>query len=507
MDVPQSPKRALIYTRMSRDATGEGLGVARQLEDCERHVRSRDWTVVRHESDNSISAYGKVRRPAFERVIEAIRAREVDVVVCWHIDRLTRRPLDMEMFIELWEQTGVEISPVTGHFDLTSDVGRMHARFMAAVVRGEVERKSERQKRANAQRRAAGKPWRSGWASFGYDRDKNIVPEQAELIRSAAAEVLAGASLKSIARSWVDSGITTPRSSKGAAGWTHNGVKSILLNPVNAGISTYRGGEIGIGVWEPILPEETFRQLQALLGDPSRRTYAGNGRRAENLLSGIATCARCGSNVVAGSSNGRKVYKCSNPSGDHITTWRAEVDAFVLKSLTSREAFASSSVLPDTPTYEGQDQLMSELANLDRREAVITERFAANAIPEATWSRALDATAATRASIVERIARSQEEMRSHSARASTRVASFLNMPLGGQRATLGAVADIQLHPRERRRNVPIEAQVSVWAKDPRRLDPLISGTHPDSIKRRQAIIEEREDAKLAALGPDFSDEP
>ncbi|GAA1789313.1 hypothetical protein GCM10009795_038840 [Nocardioides hankookensis] len=498
--------RALIYTRISRDATGDEAGVTRQREDCEYLARRNGWEVVRYESDNSISAYGKVRRPAWEAVIEAIKNREVDVVVCYHIDRMTRRPLDMEMFIELSETTGVQIATVTGKYDLSTDDGRMHARFMSAIARGEVDRKGARQKRANAQRRAAGKPWTSGWASFGYDLEKRVIPEQAAMIRKAADDVLAGASLKSIARAWRDSGITTPRSSKGADGWTHNGVKTILLNPVNAGILTYRGDEIGPGAWEPILSEDTLRQLQALLRQPDRRTNHSPGRTPQNLLSGIARCARCSSTVVAGSSNGKKVYKCSSSEGDHLSTLRDEADAFVLEALTAHEVFASRAILPASGGHADQDALMADLAELDRREATITERFGLGRINEQAWLRALESIGGERDSLEDQLARTQGEARTAAALAAARIQGFLALSLPAKRLTIKSIVEIELHPRERRRNVPIDKQVTIWARSEKRLSPLISGTNPNSVVRATELVDRRDAAKIEALGPDELDE-
>lgn len=500
-------KRALIYTRVSRDDSGEGKSNERQEEDCRAFAKVRGYEVVGVEKDVSVSAYSGKTRRGWNRVIEAITAGEIDLVLAWKVDRLTRTVRELVSIVDLCRAHDVSVVTVDGELDLSTPQGRAVATILGSISQMEVERKGERQRSANAQRRAEGQPWRSGWASFGYDRDKRVVPTQADMIRKAADDVLNGASLKSIAREWRASGVSTPRSKKGAEGWTHNGVKTILLNPVNAGINTYKGEEIGPGDWEPVLTEATLRQLQALLSDPSRRTYAGTGRRPETLLSGIATCAACGHLVQAGVSNRRKVYKCRNAVGEHLTTDRAAADQFVLEALTQgSEVFASHQILPSVGETESADTLLAETTALDHRERAITERFTQGLIEEETWNRALVAIKGKRVELEDQIAASAGDRRTAHALARARIDSFLSLSLADKRLTLKAIAEIELHPRNRRRNRPISEQVSVWAVDQDRLSPLVAGTHPDSLRRKAAIQDARDQAVLAALGPDYSDE-
>lgn len=48
--------RAVVYVRISRDATGEGLGVERQRRDCAALSTTRGWTVIDTITENDISA-------------------------------------------------------------------------------------------------------------------------------------------------------------------------------------------------------------------------------------------------------------------------------------------------------------------------------------------------------------------------------------------------------------------------------------------------------------------
>src|SRR4051794_29998299 len=106
--------RAIIYTRQSLDRTGEGLAVARQLEDCEALVRARGWTLVGAPSDNDTSAAGKTKRPGFEELLGVLERGEAGVVVAWALDRLTRNRSDQLRLYEVAEQRNVSLSLVQG---------------------------------------------------------------------------------------------------------------------------------------------------------------------------------------------------------------------------------------------------------------------------------------------------------------------------------------------------------------------------------------------------------
>ena len=152
------PRRAAVYLRVSLDATGEHLAVDRQRADCLRIIRERGWTLTQEYVDNSVSASKRtVRRPAYDRMVQDYDAGLFDALVCWDLDRLTRQPRQLEDWIERAEERGLVITTANGEADLSTDGGRMYARIKASVARSEVERKSARQKAANAQRARLGR--------------------------------------------------------------------------------------------------------------------------------------------------------------------------------------------------------------------------------------------------------------------------------------------------------------------------------------------------------------
>ena len=84
--------RAAIYCRISDDREGGALGVKRQEDDCRALAERRGWPVAEVFVDNDVSAYNGHVRPAYRRMLDAMKAGEVDAVVVWHLDRLHRHP-------------------------------------------------------------------------------------------------------------------------------------------------------------------------------------------------------------------------------------------------------------------------------------------------------------------------------------------------------------------------------------------------------------------------------
>ncbi|HLM05919.1 MAG TPA: recombinase family protein, partial [Blastococcus sp.] len=127
---------SVIYARQSLDRTGEGAAVERQVADCQQLAERRGWTVLETLTDNDMSASTGKPRPGYQRLLTMMRTRAIDAVVVWHVDRLTRRLVDLEEIITICEATGVRLATVTGDLDLSTDTGRMMARILASVARG-----------------------------------------------------------------------------------------------------------------------------------------------------------------------------------------------------------------------------------------------------------------------------------------------------------------------------------------------------------------------------------
>lgn len=328
--------RAVIYCRISLDASGEGLGVARQEDACRELCERRGWEVVEVIEDNSVSASTGKARPGWSRVLAMIEGREVDIVVAWQVDRMYRAMRDLEDLVDLSESSGVTFATVTGEIDLSTANGRMLARILGSTARGEVEMKAERQRRAHVQRARAGRPW---WNSrpFGFERNGVHRESEATHLQRAYGEVLTGTSVYAIAQRWNREGILTPNGNP----WRSSNLRHVLMQPRNAGIATYLGDPTGTEAsWEPIVEETIWRAVVRIFDDPARNSGGGGRRKA--LLTGVAECGRCGGKMLQGQSRPNRAgeryrtYVCRK--GRCVTIPADFVDSLVMRRVIDHAA-------------------------------------------------------------------------------------------------------------------------------------------------------------------------
>lgn len=320
-------RRAAIYVRQSLDQTGERLGVARQTKSCSKKAAELGWTIAGIYEDNSRSASTGKARPAYERLLRDLEAGSVDAVVVWDLDRLHRRPIELEHFLDVADRHGVALASVGGDVDLATDNGRLFARIKGAVARSEIERKSARQKAANDQRAEAGRP-PAGRRAFGYSPDgMAVVESEAAEVRRAADAILAGGSIRSVAADLRERGVTTTTGGT----WQPTEVRRLLGNPRYAAQRLHRGEVIGAGSWPAIVELDQWRALQGVLADPARRK-AGPPERY--LLSGVATCAACGGRIYGAREPRGRTYLCETRR--HVVRRAEPVDDMIRSLVVGR---------------------------------------------------------------------------------------------------------------------------------------------------------------------------
>lgn len=381
--------RAIVYLRQSLDKTNEGLAVARQRQACEQLCAARGWTVADVLTENDTSALRK--RPVFDDLLQRVERGEVDVIVVWHVDRLVRRLEQLEQVITLCEEHKVKLATVSGDIDLSTDAGRLVGRILASVARGEVERKSARQKAANRQRAEEGMPHAGGWRALGYAQDGvTILPDEAAAIRTGFELILAGGSLRAVGRDWSARGLTATKSARKARPtWTWASVRQVLLNPRYAGIRAYCGEEFP-AQWPAIVSEEVFRAVSAMLTSPDRRTPPAMGI---GLLTGIATCGTCGSpcNITGGSPRRvqdggprrTRIYRCTGEPGRHVTRKAEPIDDLVSRLVVARLS-APDAIGLLARTGPDLSALATEREAILKRQRQLADEFGSGALPMVT---------------------------------------------------------------------------------------------------------------------------
>lgn len=282
--------RAAIYLRISLDKSGDELGVTRQREDCLRIAEMRGVEVVEVLSENDTSAAGKAKRPMFEQMMSLLESGEIDTIIAWSFDRLTRNRRDTLRLLELGQEKELLIILARGSdIDMSTPMGRMIAGQMAEWARFEIDVKSDRHQSANLQKAKLGKPHGSR-RPFGYMDDmRTLHPGESSILREMGKRLVSGASYRELTYWLNGEGYVTAEGKR----FYPITVRNLLQKARYGGLRSYKGEIVGRGDWEPVFTDDEWDAIQYTIRQ--RRDSAGSHPVAKKyMLTGLLRCGKCG---------------------------------------------------------------------------------------------------------------------------------------------------------------------------------------------------------------------
>lgn len=358
-----------MYARISSDTEGKALGVTRQLEDCRRLAAQMGWPIGQEYVDNDLSAYSGKRRPAYQQMLTDLADGLRDAVICYHVDRLTRRPVELEQFVATVDAAGVrKVRFVSGDMDLGTGDGLLIGRIMAAVAANESAAKSRRMRRKWEQNAAAGIPHGGSTRPFGYEADRMTVrPDEAEVVRQVVARYLAGESLRSLCTWLTEQGVSTVTGRE----WRSPTLRGLLRSGRIAGLREHLGEVVGPAQWPAIIDRADRERVLARMAE---RVASGRRTPRRYVLSGLLRCGRCGGKLYASPRANSRRYVCLR-GPDHggcgrLTVVAEPLEAFLVEAVLQRlDGPELAAVLAgrreDTDAGELSDGLAGDQAQLD----------------------------------------------------------------------------------------------------------------------------------------------
>ena len=269
--------RCAIYTRVS---TENGLeqefnSLDNQREASEAYVRSQaheGWKLIRDRYDDGGFSGGSMDRPALARLLDDVRARRVDVIVVYKVDRLTRSLADFAKLVELFDEHDVSFISVTQAFNTTTSMGRLTLNMLLSFAQFEREITGERirDKVAASKKRGI---WMGGAVPFGYrveSRALHIVEEHAEFVSALFRRYLEVGSVVRLKAALDAENVRLPVRVVGTGRTTGGGLISrghlywILSNPIYVGRLRHKG-QIHDGLHDAIVDQETWDRVQRRL--------------------------------------------------------------------------------------------------------------------------------------------------------------------------------------------------------------------------------------------------
>jgi site-specific DNA recombinase len=291
------PVRCAIYTRVSTD---QGLeqdfnSLDAQYEASQAYIRSQahaGWTLLRAKYDDGGFSGGNTDRPALQRLLCDVQASNVDVIVVYKVDRLTRSLADFAKLVELFDQHDVSFVSVTQQFNTTTSMGRLTLNVLLSFAQFEREVTSERIRDKIAASKRKGL-WVGGMAPLGYDtkdRKISVNEPEAERVRAIFRSYLNLGSLSVLMAELRQRGIVTKvRTLKtgktvGGIAFARGPIAHLLRNRFYVGEVAFKG-EVLRGEQPAIVDRDLFDAVQVKL-DEQVNNHRAVRTKSEALLAG-----------------------------------------------------------------------------------------------------------------------------------------------------------------------------------------------------------------------------
>jgi DNA invertase Pin-like site-specific DNA recombinase len=271
--MPKQLVRCAVYTRKSSE---EGLdqsfnSIDAQQEACRAFIRSQKhegWIALPDRYDDGGFSGGSMARPSLKRLLDDIQAGQIDIVVVYKVDRLTRSLADFAKMIEIFDSSSISFVSVTQQFNTTSSMGRLTLNVLLSFAQFEREITGERIRDKIAASKKKGM-WMGGNVPLGYDCiDRRLVinKKEAENVQKIFRQYLESGSVGKL-KELLDHGGVCSKSRTNSDGTTYGGrpfsrgaLHHLLRNRIYIGETvhkscSYRGQHeaiIGNKLWEQV---------------------------------------------------------------------------------------------------------------------------------------------------------------------------------------------------------------------------------------------------------------
>ena len=317
----EEKKIAGIYVRVStEEQSREGFSLKEQEERLKEFCNFKRYEIYKVYKDAGISAKND-KRPAYQEMMSDVKNKNINVIVAFKLDRLTRSVYDIEKLMKTVNDYECDIDCMADESNTTTSNGRMVMRIMTSVSQNEIEKCSERTKFGMVGAIKSGHiPNRT---PLGFKRiDKKLVPDSftKDVIVRVFDLYLEGKSHQTIAN------IYNKEQVLGKTNWYDSTIQKILSNEL------YKGDFVNgkrtkyptyyENVVESIVSKEKWESCQY----QKQRNARHYERSATYLFTNKLKCSKCGC-FLGGSAttkpNGKKYYyyKC-----EHCKTYFNESD-------------------------------------------------------------------------------------------------------------------------------------------------------------------------------------
>ena len=311
-------KVAGIYIRVStEDQVREGFSLGEQEEKLKQLCKYKDYKIYKVYKDAGISAKNMSGRPAFQQMLEDMRAGKINYIVAYKLDRVTRSVRDLEVLISELEEHHCYLVCDRDDVNTSTANGRFFVRMLTVLSQLEIEIVSERTKFGLTGAIKSGHI--PGTCPLGYKRNeskKMVIDETTkDVIIRIFNLYLQGKSYQTIANILNKEKVLEPKK------WDDSTIEKIINNKIYVGdyerfkrVAKEQGKEPVIypNVVEPIITRAMFEDVQ-IKKEKNQRAYC---RDRVYIFMQKMKCPKCGKLMSSKGTGGKKkkymYYHCSD---------------------------------------------------------------------------------------------------------------------------------------------------------------------------------------------------
>lgn len=298
--VKSSPnrKRCAVYTRKSSE---EGLeqdfnSLDAQREACLAYIQSQKsegWKPVRTRYDDGGYSGGNLDRPSLTQLLTDIQNGEIDTVVVYKVDRLTRSLADFAKIVDVLDSNGASFVSVTQQFNTTTSMGRLTLNMLLSFAQFEREVTGERIRDEIAASKRKGL-WMGGRVPLGYranGRTLEIERSETKTVQRLFALYLELGSVRRLKqeadRRGLRTKIYTDKNGRSSGGrpFGRGSLYHLLRNPIYAGRVPHKDQSFE-GQHEAIIDGKTWEAVQKQLAAQAPPPSRTDGDRGSSPLRG-----------------------------------------------------------------------------------------------------------------------------------------------------------------------------------------------------------------------------
>ena len=269
-----------IYIRVStEDQAREGFSLGEQKEKLRQLCKYKDFEIYKIYNDAGISAKNMKDRPAFQQMLEDMKAGKLNYIVAYKLDRVTRSVRDLEVLISTLEQYHCYLICDRDDVNTSTANGRFFVRMLTVLSQLEIEIVSERTKFGlNGAIKAGHIP---GKVPLGYykDKDKTLKVDVTtkDIVLKIFELYLEGKSYQTITNILNEEKILSPSNKK----WCDSTIDRIINNKIYVGdyerykYDTDKETELFVDVVPPIITRAMWEEVQKQK-EKNQRSYCRN---------------------------------------------------------------------------------------------------------------------------------------------------------------------------------------------------------------------------------------